>query len=143
MKIKTFIDEDHDEEVLIYAHSRSKLVEEIERLVESERSGLVGYRGSEIKQIDANDAVCFFVEDSKVCVMLENERWYLKQRLYTLEKILDTSFVKINQSCIANLKMIEKFDVSFGGSLLVVFKNGHRDYVSRRQMKTVKQRIGI
>ena len=143
MKIKTFIDEDRDEEILIYAHSRTKLIEEIERLVENERSGLVGYRGSEIKQIDPREATCFFIEDNKVCAMLEKEKWNLKQRLYSIEEMLGVDFVRINQSCIANVRMIEKFDVSFGGALLVIFKNGHRDYVSRRQMKTVKEKIGI
>ena len=143
MKIKIFIDSDHEEEVLIYAHSRTKLVDEIEELIENDSTGLVGYRESEIKRIDPKSAVCFFVEDNKVYAMLEKEKWNLKQRLYALEGMLGGDFVKINQSCIANVRMIEKFDVSFGGGLLVIFKNGHRDYVSRRQMKAVKEKIGI
>ena len=33
--------------------------------------------------------------------------------------------------------------VTLGGSLTVVLKNGYRDYVSRRQLKAVKERMGL
>ncbi len=67
----------------------------------------------------------------------------MKCRLYQLEESLPMEFVKINQSCIANLQQVEKFSVSFGGSLMVCFKNGQREYVSRRQVKAVKKRVGM
>ena len=143
MKIKTFIDRDHEEEIIIYAHERGELVEEIEALVQSRSSELVGFKDTAIKPINVTDVYCFSVEDNKVYAILEKEKWQIKQRLYSLEDTLDKSFIRINQSCIANLKKIERFDVSFGGSFLVIFKNGHRDYVSRRQLKKVKERIGI
>ena len=52
-------------------------------------------------------------------------------------------FVRINQSCLGNVRRIARFDASIGGSLMVTFENGHRDYVSRRQLKTVKERMGM
>ena len=67
----------------------------------------------------------------------------LHQRLYELEELGESNLIKINQSCIANTEKIDRFEVSFGGALAVVFKNGHRDYVSRRQLKYVKERIGL
>ena len=60
-----------------------------------------------------------------------------------LEEKLPLDFVKINQSCLANIKKIERFSASVGGSLKVIFKNGHTDYVSRRQLRTVKEKLGI
>ena len=60
-----------------------------------------------------------------------------------LEEMLDDSFVKINQSCIANIKKIDRFKATVGGSLTVIFKNGHIDYVSRRNLKNVKERLGL
>ena len=74
---------------------------------------------------------------------MEKEQLYLKQRLYQVEDNLDKDFIKINQSTIANIRMIERFSVSIGGSLQVIFKNGYKDYVSRRQLKSVKERMGI
>ena len=57
--------------------------------------------------------------------------------------MLKDSFVYINQGCLANLKMIDHFDASIGGTLMVVFKSGYKDFVSRRQLKNIKERIGI
>ena len=90
-----------------------------------------------------NSSVLAMVEDGKVYALTESEKYRLKQRLYLLEEMLDVSFVKINKSCIANIRKIKKFDASFSGTLTVVFKNGYRDYVSRRNLKSVKERLGV
>ena len=73
----------------------------------------------------------------------EKNKYLLKKRLYLLEEKLPESFVKINQSCLANIKKTERFDTSISGTLKIRFKNGDTDYVSRRQLKAVKERLGI
>lgn len=85
----------------------------------------------------------FFTEDNKVFALTENEKYRLKSRLYQLEENLNDNFVKINQSCIANIKSIDKFKATVGGSLTVIFKNGYVDFVSRRNLKNVKERLGL
>ena len=52
-------------------------------------------------------------------------------------------FVKLNQSCLANIKQIKEFKASIGGSVMVIFQNGYKDYISRRELKNVKERIGL
>ena len=59
------------------------------------------------------------------------------------EEKVDKNFVRLNQSCLGNIRKIAHFDASIGGTLMVTFQNAHRDYVSRRQLKTVKERIGF
>ena len=39
--------------------------------------------------------------------------------------------------------MISHFDVSISGSLIVVFKSKYKDYVSRRRIKEIKERMGL
>ncbi len=143
MKCTTIIDQNREEEVLIYLHEKNKLATEIEELVLGRSLALIGYQDKNILRISVSDVCCFFIEDNKVYALTEKEKIHIKQRLYTLEENLDDTFVKINQSCIANIRKIERFDTSFAGALLVIFKNGHRDYVSRRQVKIVKERLGI
>ena len=89
------------------------------------------------------DVICFFVEDGRVFALTEWGRLRMRERLYEIEKTADVGFVKINQSCLANISKIMRFDASVMGTLTVTFKNGYRDYVSRRQMKLVKERLGI
>ena len=143
MKCRTVIDKDREEEVVIYVHEKNSLSYEIEELVLGKSLELFGYRDKNIVKLSPSDVFCFTVENNKVYALCEKEKYQIKQRLYLLEEILDKDFVKINQSCIANIRKISKFDTSITGTLMVSFKNGHRDYVSRRQMKKVKERIGF
>ena len=142
MKFRLFIDRDREEEVVVYAHEKSRLVSSIEKLV-SDNAELIGYNGKTAVKINLSEVYCFVTERNKVYAVTEKERLQMKLRLYQLEEIADENFVKINQSCIANIRTIERFDASVSGTMRVVFKNGYTDYVSRRQMKTVKERLGL
>lgn len=143
MKYTLNLDKKREEEIIIFAHEKNELIESIEKLLQNDSVNLIGYKGQQIFKLDLKDIFCFTVEDSKIYAILEKEKLLVKQRLYLIEQMLDNGFVKINQSCIANIKKIDHFDASISGSLIVIFKNGYRDYVSRRQIKSVKERIGI
>ncbi len=143
MKLRIVIDPTRDEEITIYAHKKTLLVSEIEELVKNCSVDLIGYTENETVKLNHNDVHCFITEDNKVYALTENKKYRLKSRLYQLEENLNDSFVKINQSCIANIKQIDKFKASIGGSLTVVFKNGYVDFVSRRNLKNVKERLGL
>lgn len=143
MKYSIKIDKNREEEVLIFTHERTELVDEIEKLILSKSVELIGYKDREAFKISSVDVCCFTVEDNKIFALTQKEKLQIKQRLYQLESILDESFVKINQSCIANTEKISRFDASLSGTLSVTFKNGYKDYVSRRNLKTVKERLGV
>ena len=57
--------------------------------------------------------------------------------------LFNDNFIYINQSCLINISKIKCFDVNFSGALNVILKFGYSDYVSRRQVKNVKVRLGI
>lgn len=143
MKFRMIIDRDREEEVVIYAHEKTKLIEDIEALVLGNTAELIGYTERSTVKLDANDVMCFSVENGKIYALTKNEKLRIKLRLYQIEEMLSDGFVKINQSCVANIKMIERFESSFSGAIQVRFKNGYTDYVSRRQLKTVKERLGF
>jgi DNA-binding LytR/AlgR family response regulator len=143
MKCKTVIDKNREEEVIIYAHERNETVESIERIVSSTQLELIGYSGKSAVKLEWSEVYCFSVEDNRVYAVTEKEKLQLKLRLYQVEEMADKDFVKINQSCVANIKHIKRFDASISGALRVVFKNGYTEYVSRRQLKTVKERLGL
>lgn len=143
MKFSLFIDKERAEECVVYAHERSSLTDEIERLIIDNGRELIGYKRENIVKINLSDVYCFAIEGGKTYAITDNDKLLIKNRLYQLEEFLTENFIKINQSCIANIKKTARFDASLSGSLLVVFKNGHSDYVSRRQMKNVKERLGV
>lgn len=143
MKCELIIDPNCEERVVVHARGESDLTRAICRLVEEHTTQLVGYRDGEIVPLTAAEITCAMVEGDKVYALCGKEKLQMKQRLYVLEEMLGSSFVKINQSCLANVSKVERFDASVSGTLKVKFKNGHTDYVSRRQLKQVKERFGI
>ena len=143
VKCEIVIDPFGEERVVVYAKENNPLIEEIKRLTEQTATALLGYKDNEIIKLNLMDIHCITVIDKKVYALLEGERYLLKERLYTLEEKLPREFVKINQSCLANIKQMDRFDTSISGTLKILFKNGYVDYVSRRQLKLIKERIGI
>lgn len=143
MKLTVHLDKNREEEIVVYAHEKSDLVQAIERLVGDNIAELIGYKGQEAKPLILATITGFIVEQDKVYALTEGEKWQVKRRLYQLEDVLPHTFIKLNQSCIANIKQIVKFDASLGGALRVTFRDGYQDYVSRRNVKLVKERLGL
>ena len=143
MKFTFIKDNSKQEEVIIYAHEKSELVKRIENLVNSFDSLLMGYKDSQAIALTIQEVFCFTVVEGKVFAITEKEKLLIRLRLYQLEERYGDTFVKINQSCLANVQKIARFDASVSGTLKVIFKNGYTDYVSRRNLKNVKERIGI
>ncbi len=143
MKINIFIDKEREEEVIVYAHEKNAIVTSIEKLVVENNTEFLGYKDGEVVKLELSGIYCFTVENNKIYAYTERDRFHIKQRLYKLEEQLPDNFIKLNQSCIGDINKIESFGAAFSGSLTVTFKNGYTDYVSRRNIKTVKERLGI
>lgn len=144
MKCFTFIDKNEEEKVIIYSKERTSLVEQIEKLVSSSGVSLTGTYEDTSILINPMDVSCFVVEGGKIYALINEKKYQLKERLYQLEDMsFNEYFVKLNQSCLANIKKIKEFKASIGGSVMVVFQNGYKDYISRRELKNVKERIGL
>ena len=143
MKISIFIDENREEEITVYAKKESPLLEQIKSLVTDYSSQINGFKEKEIYLLNISDIYCFTVENNKVFAITENDKFLIKERLYNIEKDLSSDFIKINKSSIANVKKIERFDATFTGTLMIKFKNGYSDFVSRRSVKNVKERLGL
>lgn len=144
MKYKTLIDPDGEELVIIRATEYTEKIREIERFLEADdASELVGYDGDSIIPLEPSEVSAFISEAGAVYAVISGKRLLVRTRLYTLEGRLGSRFVRINQSCIANISKIACFDASLSGAFAVVFKDGYRDYISRRRLKSVKERIGF
>lgn len=143
MKFTLNITSDREEETIIYAQKKSQLVSDIEELISNDTIDIIGYNETSKMKLNPSQIYAITVEDNKIFAHLDKEKLQIKKRLYELEEILGDRFVKINQSCIVNISKIERFDASFAGAMMIKLKNGYKDYVSRRQLRIVKERIGF
>ena len=142
MKFKLIIDNEKDEEVVITAHQRTALIDEIEALISKHTDRIPGYTADDIKMLSISEIECVTVLDGKTyAIDSKNCRYRLKQRLYELESTLPSSFIRINKSTLANENALDRFAVTYAGSVDAVFKCGYTEYVSRRCFAQIKRRL--
>ena len=144
MKFRLIIDPEKDEEVVITAKEKSRLTDEIEALI-------INYEGTDrltvqsdgcIKILTFDKIECVTVIGGKTVVIADDGKQYVTpKRLYEIEEILSSSFIRINKSTVANKNFIEKFTVSYSGGVDAVFKSGYCDYVSRRCFAKIKSEV--
>jgi DNA-binding LytR/AlgR family response regulator len=143
MKFTLIIDSGKDEEVIATVHERSSLTDQIEELILQHTGSdrVAAYTEDEMKMLPFDKIECVTVIDGKTyAIDIHNRKYRLKQRLYALETLLPSSFIRINKSTLANEKRIERFVTTFSGAVDAVFRCGYREYVSRRCFAQIKRR---
>lgn len=143
VKYQLIIDENKEESIVITAHEKSDLILEIEKLINNNFVKIIGYKEDEIYPLELNDIYCFYTADGKVFAKTKKDEYMVKERIYQLEQMCKELFLKINQGCLVNVKKILKFESNLGGFIKVILKNNYSDYVSRRELKNVKRRLGL
>ncbi len=144
MQFKLIIDKTKEEEVVVTAHRRTELTDQIEALILQGvgKDRIPGYTEDEIKILHIPQIVCITVLDGKTyAIDAQNKQYRLKQRLYELETQLPASFIRINKSALANEAQLDRFVVTYSGAVDAVFKGGYREYVSRRCFAQIKRRF--
>jgi DNA-binding LytR/AlgR family response regulator len=142
MHFKLIIDPDKEEEIVATVHSRSPLIDELEALILKHTDRIPGYAEDEIKLLTFGEIECVTVLDGKTyAIDSQNRQYRLKQRLYELEQILPATFIRINKSSLANEYALDRFTVTYAGSVDAVFKCGYTEYVSRRCFAQIKRRL--
>lgn len=144
MKFTLIIDKEKDEEVVATVHDRTALTDEIEALVLKYTGAdrIPAYREDDMKMLAFSDIECVTVLDGKTyAIDSKNQRYRLRQRLYELESLLPSSFIRINKSTLANENRLERFAVTYSGAVDAVFQCGYAEYVSRRCFAQIKRRF--
>lgn len=125
-----------------------KLTEEVLRLksfvLENSDNILLAYLGEKIKILNPSKIYRIYTEDSKVFAESIDEKFQIKKRIYQLEDDLKLKkFVRISNSELINLNLVDSFDLSYSGTISVIMKNKSRTFVSRRYVKKIKETLGI
>lgn len=83
------------------------------------------------------------VENDRTAVYAESKRYSSGKRLYEFEACLGCGFMRISKSAIVNLKHIDCVEPTLGGLMLLILKNGCKDYISRRYLPSFKKYLGL
>lgn len=130
-------------EVIAYGKEKNETINLIESICNQDEIKLIGYHENIIKELNPNLVECFFTECDKVYAIYESKKYQVKKRLYELYDKFGKNFVYINQGCLVNFSYIDYFESTLTASLKVTLKSGYKDFVSRRMLKNIKERIGL
>lgn len=146
MQIEIRIDAECKEpKVIILTEKMTDEVAEIlKKLSETIPHMLAGFRDDTLEILDQAQISRIYAQSGKILAQTEKGEFELRLRLYELEERLDkSSFVRISNSEIINLKKVKNFDLSYTGTICVNLLDGTVTYVSRRYVAKIKQVLGI
>ncbi len=114
------------------------------RLAGAEVSRLAGFREDVVELLDPAQILRVYAVSGKVVAATEQGEYQLRLRLYEAEERLSgADFVRISNSELVNLKKVRSFDLSYAGTICVVFQNGAVTYASRRYVPQIRKKLGF
>ena len=150
IKVRTNIsNEFKDIEVCINAPEKNEEVQRLENelLAKASKSiqQIIAMQNNDIFIINVVDVIVFFSEEKNNFCRTKDGIYKIKEKLYYLEEVLSTkNFIRISNSAIINVNHVKCFNTSIIGKIIVKFKDGNEESVSKRRtseiMKFLKDR---
>lgn len=150
IKVRTNISSEYqDIEVCINAPERNEEVQRLENelLAKQEKNikDIIGLQDNDIFIINVRDIIVFFSEEKNNFCKTKDGVYKIKEKLYYLEDMLSQKdFIRISNSAIININHVKCFNTSIIGKIIVKFKDGSEEIVSKRRtseiMKFLKNR---
>ena len=131
--------------VIVVTDRMTDEVNEIVRKIsETEPTMLAGFREDTVTVLDPEEIYRIYAANGKVFAVTAKAEYSLRMRLYEVEeRFRGSSFVRISNSEIINLKAVRSFDLSLAGTIRVALKNEEAAYVSRRYVARIKEALGM
>lgn len=128
---------------VIYTELIDEEIQNIVSIIGNSTGVVTAFNNERIIVLKESDIYVIRVEDKKTVIYCKDKQYISKKRLCELEKTLKSSSMKISKTTLINLKYIEGIEAAFGGMMLLIMKNGVKDYVSRRYLPDLKKYLGI
>ncbi|SER21830.1 LytTR family DNA-binding domain-containing protein [Piscibacillus halophilus] len=144
MKVNIDIDEKYDGTyITIHAKEWSQEVEElVKNLNNDHHKKIVGREEDQSILLSPNEIEYVYAQSRKVYAVIHKRSIELNMKLYEVEEILSSHhFNRFSKSVIGNLNHIKSFELAFNGNLCVYFHSGGKEYVSRKYVNEIKQKL--
>lgn len=130
---------------VIYTNKITDEIQQIaDRISDSQSKLLTGTKDKKIFLIEKEEIYCFYSEKQKIYAKTDKGDLWVKYKLYQLEEMFQgSSFVRISNSSIVNIDKIKNLEISYTGTIEILFKNGEKEFVSRRYVSKIKKYLGI
>lgn len=139
IKVRTNISNEFQNiEVYINAPERNEEVQMLENELLSKSSKsiqqIIAMQNNDIFIINMSDVILFFSEEKNNFCKTKDGIYKIKEKLYYLEEMLSAKdFIRISNSAIININHVKCFNTSIIGKIIVKFKDGTEESVSKRK----------
>ncbi|TGA97699.1 LytTR family transcriptional regulator [Sporolactobacillus shoreae] len=145
MKLNMDIDpEIKEESVTVRARQITEEVEQIRRIVEEGGSitNIPVIKEDRQYILLLQHVSHVLTESGKTLAVSGKEKYVYKYSLKYFETHVDSGcFVRISKYCLANIAWMDYFEAGFSGNLLLNFKNGWKETVSRKYVAGLRKRL--
>ncbi len=144
MRIRIEISDDA-EEIIIKCRERDDRVNEIERVIDNVLGSggeLILYINGTEYYVPRGEILFFESEGDKIYAHTAAKRYVTTYKLFELENIMPSYFVRISKSTIANIKLISSLRREVTGNGEITFKScDKKTYFSRGYYKILREKI--
>ena len=81
--------------------------------------------------------------DKRTYVYTKEECYETKYRLYELEDLLSTNFLRVSKSLVVNIRKVRSVKSELNGRMTAELLNGERIVISRSYVKDLKRKLGV
>lgn len=131
-----------EDEIIITIKEMNGKVEKILSIInEIDANSVIPLQQEErIYLVESHEISHVISEGDKCFAFRGKQKYRYKDTLKQFEeRYQQHDFMRISKYCLANISWMEYFEATFGGSLVVVFKNGEKEIVSRKYAKELKK----
>lgn len=144
MKVNLELSPEYTESyVVVYTDRITEEVQRVLDFLDAKQAPVVGQLGEKLRVLKPEEIYMARTEGGDVILYGEKERYVSRKRLYEIEQQLGNQFLRISKSTLVNLSFLDSVEAGFNGTLLLKLKNGCKDYVSRKYLKTFKTYLGL
>lgn len=146
MKIRIEMDQTTKEnEVIIRCNELDDEVLKIQSLLAqamSQNKSISFYKDGQDYYVNLSDILFFETTSHKVIAHTIDDEYYVKHKLYELEELLPSEFVRVSKSTIVNIEKIYSILRNITSASKIEFQNTYkRIYVSRNYYSRLKEKL--
>lgn len=128
---------------VIYSDRMTNEIQQIADRLSSSSNIITVMDNEQIMILQPEEIYMLQTETEQLAVYCQHKKYITNKPLYRMQEILGNDFMRISKSTIINLKKVNSVEPSFNGTMLVVLKNGNKDYISRKYLPGFKKYLGM
>ena len=145
MKVEISLSDKIDEPIVVIHANRMN--EEVYRILSAlsndDNASIFVHDRTEkrIVRINIEDIYIVRTEEGKTIIHCAADSYRHTKRLYEVEALLGSDFIRISKGAIVNIRKIQHFEPLSSGMMKVQMLNGAHDFISRKFLREVRRRI--